>query len=166
MEFSRPVVAERLPAGEAVYEIAASAPEREALARRLDLVALDRLEARICLNRLGGGLIGMAATLSADVVQRCVVTLEPVANRVDDAFTLLFGGDGDEVEGGEVVVDGAAEIREPLCNGAIDLGEAVAQQLSLALDPFPRAADAPVAATDENRDVGPFAALVKWRKKR
>jgi hypothetical protein len=162
-EFHRPVAADRLPAGEIVHEIAAKAAERAALALRLRLVALDRLEARVCLCRLGGGLIRLSATLSAEVVQSCVVTLEPVANRVEEEFALLYGSEPADAE--EVVLSGEAELVEPFTGGVIDIGEAVAQQLSLALDPYPRAAGAALASVDKNTAGSPFAALVKWREK-
>ena len=66
------------------------------------------------------------------------------------------------------MLDGDAEPVEPLDDGMIDIGEAVAQQLSLALDPFPRA---PGAVLDEETDLSdgspresPFAALAKLHK--
>ncbi|HEX7969363.1 MAG TPA: DUF177 domain-containing protein, partial [Stellaceae bacterium] len=76
-EFSRPVDVTRLPQGEAVYDIAAVPAECAALARRLGLLAIDRLEARVRLSRLAGGFLRLSAELSADVTQACVVTLEP-----------------------------------------------------------------------------------------
>jgi len=39
----------------------------------------------------------------------------------------------------DIVLDGESDPVEPLEGGRIDIGEAVAQQLSLSLDPFPRA---------------------------
>jgi hypothetical protein len=49
--------------------------------------------------------------------------------------------------------------------GAVDMGEALAQQLSLALDPYPRApgAELPAEATDGGAH-GPFAALAKLKR--
>jgi uncharacterized metal-binding protein YceD (DUF177 family) len=165
-EFSRPVTIDRLPLGETIHDVAAEADERAALARRFALLALDRLEARVGLTRLGGGLVRLAAELSADVVQECVVSLEPVASRVEDRFTLLYGEDRED--GGDVVLSGEAEVVEPLSGGIIDIGEAVAQQLSLALDPFPRAnggVAAPEAPSPAAEASSSFAALSRWRQK-
>jgi len=165
MEFSRKVDVERLPqTSETTREIAADEAERTALAGRFQLVALDRLEARVALTRLPGGLLRLTGDLSADVVQECVVTLEPMATRVEDRFTLLYGHAQDEA--GEVVLSGEAELVEPISGGVLDIGEAVAQQLSLALDPYPRrpAASLPAPATEPG-DASPFAALAKWREK-
>jgi hypothetical protein len=53
----------------------------------------------------------------------------------------LLYGSTDDVD--EVVIVGDVDIIESLEGGRIDIGEAVAQQLSLALDPFPRTPEAP-----------------------
>ena len=140
-EFSRVIDVPRAAGRGATHRIAADADERAALAERFGLVSLDRLEAELRIERLPGGLVRLAASLDADVVQSCVVTLEPVANRVEETFTLLFGK-GDAAR--EVVLDGEEETVEPLDGDRIDIGEAVAQQLSLALDPFPRTPGASV----------------------
>jgi uncharacterized metal-binding protein YceD (DUF177 family) len=134
-EFARPVEVPQGPGRETVHAIAAGADERAALAARFALLALDRLEAEVRLRRLAGGLVRLSAALRADVVQACVVTLEPVPSRIEEDFSLLYGA-ADEAR--EIVLDGEDETVEPLAGNRIDIGEAVAQQLSLALDPFPR----------------------------
>ena len=138
-EFTRIIDVPHRVGQAATHKIAANADQRAALAARFGIIALDRLEAEIRIERLPGGIVRLAATLDADVVQSCVVTLEPVANRVEEDFTLLFGK-GEQAR--EIVLDGEEETVEPLEGDRIDIGEAVAQQLSLALDPFPRAAGA------------------------
>ena len=164
MEFSRLAETDNLPATGSVHEIAAEPAERAALAERFSLLALDRLEARVRLTPLAGDLVRLDAELTADVVQECVVTLEPIATRVEDHFTLLYGG---TEEAAQVVLSGEAELVEPLSDGAIDIGEAVAQQLSLALDPFPRApgAEAPAPEPGDDPPASPFAALAKLKKR-
>jgi uncharacterized metal-binding protein YceD (DUF177 family) len=134
-EFSRPVEAARLGGGEAVYDIAANEAECVALARRFGLVSLDRFAARVSLSRVAGGVVRLNAALSADLVQTDVVTLDPMPSHVEDEFTLLFGDASDDTAS----LDPEAEPVEPLADGRIDIGEAVAQQLSLAIDPYPRA---------------------------
>jgi uncharacterized metal-binding protein YceD (DUF177 family) len=134
IEFSRPIDVARLGAGEAVYDIAANETERAALAKRFDLVSLEKLAAHVTLRRLPGGLVRLTASLSADLIQTDVVTLDPVPARVDDDFTLLFGSDAEDA----AALDPEAELIEPLSDGQIDIGEAVAQQLSLVMAPYPR----------------------------
>ncbi|HEX7970110.1 MAG TPA: YceD family protein, partial [Stellaceae bacterium] len=96
--------------------------------------------------------------------QACVVTLEPVAARVEDSFALLYGA-AEEEGAEEVVLSGEVELVEPLPDRLLDIGEVVAQQLSLALDPYPRAPGAVAEAPQEGL-ASPFAALAKWRKTR
>lgn len=163
-EFSRPVEATRLGAGETRRSITAEAAERAALAARFGLLALDRLDAEVRLTPLTGGLIRLSASFTADVVQSCVITLDPVPARIEETFTLLFGV---VTPAREVMLDGEGEVVEPIPDGVIDLGEVVAQQLSLALDPFPRTPEAGLPEAGEGPAPGrpsPFAALEKWRK--
>ncbi len=134
-EFSRPIDVALLGAAEAHYDIAATEAERLALSKRFDLVSLDRFDAHVTLRRVAGGMIRLSASLAADLVQADVATLEPLPGHVEDDFTLLFGAGVDDGS----TIDPNAELVEPLDDGHIDIGEAVAQQLSLAIDPYPRA---------------------------
>jgi uncharacterized metal-binding protein YceD (DUF177 family) len=161
-EFSRPVELSRLPPGATAMAIDATPAECAALAQRFSLMALERLEARLTLEWIAGRLLRLEATLSAEVVQECVVTLEPVRSRVEDRFVLMYGP---AAETNDVILSGAEEVVEPIVDGRIDLGEAVAQQLSLAIDPFPRAPGAAAPAASGEAIASPFAALAKWRKK-
>jgi len=78
----------------------------------------------------------LSGRLRADVVQACVVSLEPVASAIEQDFTLLYGP---TQPGKSVMVDLETDVAEPFEGDAIDIGEAAAQQLALALDPYPRA---------------------------
>ncbi|MDE2228222.1 MAG: DUF177 domain-containing protein [Alphaproteobacteria bacterium] len=164
-EFARPVELSRLSRGEQHFEIIANAAERTALAARFGLLGLDKLEAVVRLGRIAGGLVRLEAEFAADVTQSCVVTLEPVRNHVAEGFTVLYGAGA---EAREVTLDGAAETIEPIAGGAIDIGEAVAQQLSLALDPFPHApgtAAVNVTAGADPAVESPFKVLAPLRNK-
>ncbi|WP_142846920.1 DUF177 domain-containing protein [Telmatospirillum sp. J64-1] len=171
-EFSRPVAAERLPASGTVVELEANEEERAALARRFDLLSLDSLTATISLKPMGGSsLLRLRGTFRAEVVQACVVTLEPVPSTIEDEFEMTFAPEQQEERGDiEVFVD-AEDPPDPIVNGKIDIGEAVAEHLSLALDPFPRApgAEFPETAEQAGEEVeekrNPFAALEALRKK-
>ncbi len=131
--------------------------ERAALARRFRLVGFDLLRATVKIEPVDGtdgkggeGLLRLSGHLSAEVSQACVVTLEPVASRIEEDFTLLYSlepGPTPAPLGAEVVVDPEAEEPpEPLGPGGLDLGEVVAQQLAVALDPYPRAPGAALEA--------------------
>ncbi len=165
IEFSRPIDMHRLAPAGGVFEIEASPAECAALANRFGLLALDRLAARIHLSPIAGGIYRLSATLEAVLTQACVVTLEPVKSRLNEEFSLLYGAVDEQKE---VVLDGSSETIEPVEGGMIDIGETVAQQLSLALDPFPRAPGAPVPSDvpqpESQRLDSPFAVLAKLRK--
>ena len=134
-EFSWPVTLSRM-GRQGVFPIEAKPEERQALARRFGLLALDRLTAEVRLTRRAGGLIELTAELSADVVQACVVSLEPVPATLTESFSLFYAETAQDDPANMLPEDEIIEIYE---NDTIDIGEAVAQQLALALDPYPRA---------------------------
>jgi len=156
-EFSRPVLLVRIAAAPFRQEIVADAGERAALARRFGLIALDRLSATVELIRKSGDLYLLHARFEAAFVQECVVTLEPVPGTSAEEFSLLYGPPEVEESAAGAVEDAIAF--EPLTRDAIDIGEAVAQEFSLALPPFPRSPDAETGATTSSDVPGPFAAL-------
>jgi hypothetical protein len=84
----------------------------------------------------GGTAIRLDGHVDAAVTQRCVVTLGPVPETVSSDFVLLFTR---EEPGEEVDVAFEDEIVEPLEGSEIDIGEASAQELAVALEPYPRA---------------------------
>ena len=156
-EFSRLVPLARLGPAPFRQEITATEDERRALARRFDLVALDRLYAAVELIHQGRDVVLLRADFAAEFVQSCVVTLDPVAGAVSQRFALLYGPpDAEEVASGTV---GDEVAFQPIDGPAIDIGEAIAQEFSLTLPPFPRSADASIETERPAQDGGPFAAL-------
>ena len=175
-ELSRIVSVARIRDTWLTETVNASAVERAALARRFGLVELGRLEATVRLRRARAGrYLEIDASLAAAVVQTCVVTLDPVPAEIDERFALLLGplagAEPDDVEAaGDLIVD--LEAPEPLEGDDLDIGELVAQQLSLALDPYPRSAAAEaeaaalVAGAAPDPAESPFAILQKRGKPR
>jgi uncharacterized metal-binding protein YceD (DUF177 family) len=162
-ELSRPFAVERLGQGGAQEHIAASPAERAAIAARLDLLALDRLEAQLALRLAGGGtLLTITGRIEAEVQQSCVVTLEPVPARlslpVEITYALARARHGDEEENLD------PDAPEPLPPGGLDLGEEVVQMLSLGLDPYPRAPGATLPPVQEAEAEHPFAKLKDLKK--
>jgi len=171
-EFSRPIAADQIGPQETEREIAANAVERARLAERFGLLALDTLTATLSLKRGRGGLIQVRGRFEAEVVQACVVTLEPVRARLRESFTVAFGT-GSTATSGEVVIGLEEDPPEELIEGRIDLGETVVQQLAVALDPYPHAPGAGERCTaPDQREAGaektasPFAALARLRSPR
>ena len=153
-------------------DIVASAEERRALARRFDLVSLDRLagSARLCRApaRDGSGpVVRVDFDFEADVVQTCVVTLRPTPARCREAGLTVEYAEGEEPASVDIAPPGVVDPPERLGNGIVDLGELLAQHLGLALDPWPRAPGASLSASkDEPRGRSPFAVLETLRPRR
>jgi uncharacterized metal-binding protein YceD (DUF177 family) len=172
-EFSRLYRLDSLSEEPRPVAIEADPAEREALARRFELIALDALSASGTLARRGE-TVEAAGTLRARVVQSCVATAEPVEAWVEEEYRVEFrplpagGRPEEEIELGEGELD--VVFHE---GGAVDLGEAVAQTLLLALDPYPRSPaaeaalkEAGVKSEEEARaESSPFAALAALKGK-
>jgi uncharacterized metal-binding protein YceD (DUF177 family) len=148
-------------------DLNAGAEECAAIAKRLGLLSLDRLEAHAVLER-DGDKVCASGRIRAALEQACVASGEPVPARIDEPFELTFlpepqGRPDEEVELGEdeldvVFHDGAA----------IELGAAIADTLSLVLDPYPRGPNAEAALQAagvlSEEQAGPFAALAALKR--
>lgn len=173
LEFSRPFAIDDIGPNGATVELEADAEERRRLAARFDLLSLDRLVARLAVTRGASGIpIRVKGRLQADVVQRCVVSLEPVAGKIDEPVEAEYGP---AAESGpeEVVHLDEPDPPEPLEGDSLELGELVAQHLSVALDPYPRKQGAeapdwtpPGPAPGEADPDNPFSVLASLGKKR
>lgn len=162
-EFSRIEPVDTIGEVERRVAIAADAAERGALATRFGLVAVDRLEAAFVLRRDAGG-IAAHGTVHASVVQACSVTGDPLPATIGETVALRFveeAASEEEIELGEDAID-TIEIE----GGGIDLGEAAAETMALALDPFPRGPGAAavlkaagVIGEDEAKPLGALAGL-------
>ena len=148
-------------------DLSADEAERGAVAKRLGLQQVERLEAHVTLAKTGA-IVRASGRLNASLDQSCVVTNDPVPAHIDEPFELVFmpepptTGHDEEIELGEsdcdvVFYDGAA----------IDLGTAIADTLALSLDPYPRSAGADAALKEAGvlteAEASPFAALAKLK---
>ena len=148
-------------------DLIADEAERGAVAKRLRLPSVDRLEAHVALSKTGE-IVRASGRLGASVAQSCVVTNDPVPAHVDEAFELMFlpvppaAGPDDEIELGESDCDVVF-----YDNAAIDLGTAIADSLALSLDPYPRSAGADAALKEAGvlaeEQASPFAVLAKLK---
>lgn len=160
-EFSRPERVDRI--GEVPRQVAieAEAAERAALAKRFDLIAIDSLTAEIGLAREAAG-IRATGGVRARVVQRCSVTGDPVPAEIDEPVALIFVAEGEAADA-EIELSAEALDMVAFDGAVIDLGEAAAETMALALDPFPRgpgaAAALRAAGVLQEGEAGPFGAL-------
>lgn len=160
-ELPRPLPLDRIGPAAIEQVVEARPAELEPLARRLLIPAVHRLRCRFRLRRAGGALIEADGQLEAEVVQVCVASLDEFAHAVREAFTVQFVPAGTESEDDDP--DSPDQI--PYSGKSIDLGEAAAEQLALALDPYPRKPGAlgPTCAAEPAS--APFAGLAAPRRK-
>ena len=139
------------------YVVEASPDECAALAARMNIPAVLSLRC-VLQGRQHGAAVDMEGTLVARVVQNCVVTDEPFEQEMSERFAVQCVPEGQENEDDNP--DSTDQVT--YLNNTIDLGELAAEQLALALDPYPRSPGAVLAATADE-EAHPFAALLKWR---
>lgn len=138
-EFHRPVSVRSLGRTPVGKEVAADAGERAAVAARLDVVAIARLEAHATLQRRDDGAVVVHGRVEADLTRESIVSLEPFETSAAEEFATVFVPETGRGER-EVEIDPTeVEDVEVLEGGSIDIGELAVQYLSLALDPYPRA---------------------------
>ncbi|EAR50877.1 hypothetical protein OG2516_00200 [Oceanicola granulosus HTCC2516] len=146
---------------------------REALAAELDIPGLRKFRFEAVLHPEGRSDWRLEGTLGATAVQSCVVTLEPVATRIDETVTRRYLAALELPEGGTEVEMPEDDTAEPL-PAVLDLYDVALEALALALPPYPRApgvdpGDAVFAGpgvtpmTDD--DARPFAGLAGLRDK-
>lgn len=167
-EFSRTVRIDTFGDGPRPLAIEAEEVERITLARRFGLIAIERLAAELELSRRGED-IAASGRLSARVVQACAATGEPLAAEVEAPFEILFRRESVESASAEEVELGEADMDVVFYQGGeIDVGEAVAETLSLNLDPYPRAPGAEealqAAGVRSEEEAGPFGKLAELRE--
>ena len=159
-EFSRPVDRNRMGDGE--WQIEADEAERAALARRFGLVSIERLEADLLLAE-DGEAVTAKGMMHAAFVQSCAVSGDDLPVAVEEPIAFRF------VPKGTYNPDEEIELSEADCDAieysgsVFDLGEAVAQSLALAIDPYATGPNADRIRKDagllDEQDTGPFAAL-------
>ncbi|HET7317382.1 MAG TPA: DUF177 domain-containing protein [Sphingomicrobium sp.] len=165
--FAHGLALDRIRDGERI-DLTADEAERQAVAKRLGLRSLDRLEAHVTLSR-EGPRIAASGRIRASLEQDCVATGEPIGEHVDEPFEIAF------VRGPESPSpDEEIELNDEECDvvfydgGTIDLGSAIADTLALVIDPYPRSSDADSALRDAGvmteEQAGPFAALAALKK--
>ena len=165
-DFGHRVPLDRIGDGERI-DLAAGEGERAAIAERIGLESLGRLEAHLTLDR-DGPRIHVRGRIRAALEQSCVATGEPVAEAVDEPFELLFLPEPKPKGADEEVELRAEECDVAFYDGeAIDLGTAVADTLALSIEPYPRSAGAEAALKEagvlSESQAGPFAALAKLK---
>jgi uncharacterized metal-binding protein YceD (DUF177 family) len=137
--------------------VEANAAERAGLARRMGIPDVQSLVCRFRVTPTGADRFAAIGHLSAQVVQTCVISLDDFSAAIDEHFRLRFVPAGEETD----TIDPEDPVDEiGYQDGVLDVGEAAAEQLGLALDPYPRRPGATLPEHDaEPPPPHPFDAL-------
>lgn len=178
-EFSLVVAVSDVPPSGKEVRFKADEATRQRLAKRFDIPELSRLEGTAQIRPYRKDGLTLECRFEAALVQSCVVTLEPIPEHIKEEFSQRYLPEkaieraAREVAGTprEIAVDIEAEdAPEPMEGASIDVGEAVAERLALAMDPYPRKPGVELKTSPEDVDdaadskPNPFAALEKLKK--
>jgi uncharacterized metal-binding protein YceD (DUF177 family) len=154
-----------------VFDRLATDAERQALTAALGILDCQAVRARYRIRRAPAECYRLTGTVTAEVVQACVVTLAPVHESIEAELNVEFQPEADSPEsagptGGAVDISDDLDI-EPIDSGRLPVGRIVFEVIAASLNPYPRrpgaeyrpAADSPATAKTPN----PFAVLAKLK---
>lgn len=173
---SHPVNVMTLPTRGLDVELKPDQEALEALAAVNGLVRIEDFAASVSLKRWHKDGIRATGNIQASLVQSCGVTLADVSQHLDTEIEAVFLPDTSKLarriqdgESEEILIDpegdDAPDLFEPPW---LDVGDIVQEFFALAIDPFPRAADATHVVADntaEDAKPNPFAKLASLKDK-
>lgn len=175
--FSYPVKVGHISANPVSVTIEADAEERAGLAQLWSVLEVKALSATLQVQRWKRDGVRLKGRVAADIVQACVVTLDPVEAHIDEPVDVIFVPEGSKLarlplatESGEMLLDpDGPDAPEIFSGDTIDAGVTAAEHVALAIDPYPRRADVAfsghIESTDkDDRKPSPFAVLKDWKK--
>ncbi len=163
-ELSHPVQIGKIGSQKREIKLVADDATRKKIAERYKILAVDHLSGHLSYYRQGKKIF-VSGTIKASLVQACVLTLQPVAEEIEENFDYCFvrmdkiaaqtdNQDAELLEN----LDGP----EPIFGENIDLGELIVEQVALAMALYPRieGAEWPEQASDGG-ETSAFADLRK-----
>lgn len=127
------------------------------LAKRFNALKISAVRGRLEIRQIAAGCWQVQLTFSLSVTQECVVSFEPVETKIeaeaDERFVRNLETQ-EEIDPEELDVD-------VLDDGAIPLGEVIAQNVGLNLPEYPRSPSAPTMDDEPapQRSNNPFQVL-------
>ena len=132
--------------------------------------SVQKFEGTVTLTKLAAHRYRYDAVLVCDLMQTSVVSLDPVQTRIEESFSrelhVAHRPRHPKVPEFEApILEGNDDIPEELDSPHYDLAAPLLEELSLALDPYPKAAGEEFAASEESEAEieSPFAILKKLR---
>lgn len=143
------VTVARLPKNGMPVTIEANEGQRSALAEVHGLLSVEKFRADLMITGWKRNGIRVEGRVKADIVQACVVTLDPVPESIDEEFSAVFlpetsklGRESFDI-GGEILIDvEGPDSPETFSGDRIDVGALAEEHFGLAIDPYPRKKDA------------------------
>lgn len=146
----------RLPMKGLPVVIEADEAQRLALAAEHGLEKVDNYRAELMVAPWKRNGIKVAGRVTADIVQSCVVTLEPIQTHLDEEVSALFWPEESKLgrmgfsSAGEMVLDAEGpDSPETFSGDMIDVGALAEEFFGLAIDPYPRKKGALLTSSDE-----------------
>ncbi len=138
--------------------------ERAAIARWAEIIGVESFRAKITLERPAPDRFSYAAHLAADIVQSCVVTLDPVRSHIEREVIrelhLVPRRRGTGAAQTLTLDDSEDDTPEDIDNPRYDLAAPLLEEFSLAIDPYPRAPGMVFESPEDGqRPPSPFAVL-------
>jgi uncharacterized metal-binding protein YceD (DUF177 family) len=135
----------RLPQKGMPVVIEADAKQRAKLAEQHGLVSVGRYRAELLVTSWKRQGVKVSGLVEADIVQECVVTLDPIESRISEEVSAVYlpedsklGREGFQ-GGGEILIDAdGPDSPETFAGDTIDVGALAEEFFELAIDPYPR----------------------------
>ncbi|RUM98634.1 DUF177 domain-containing protein [Pseudaminobacter arsenicus] len=147
----------RLPAKGLPVVIEADERQREALAAEHGLEKVESYRAELMVTPWKRNGVKVAGRVIADIVQACVVTLEPIQTHMDEEVSALFWPEDSKLgrlgfsSAGEMVLDAEGpDSPETFFGDTIDVGALAEEFFGLAIDPYPRKGNVSVSSLEDD----------------
>jgi uncharacterized metal-binding protein YceD (DUF177 family) len=176
LPISHPVSVARLPQRGMPVKLAATESECEALAREHGLIEVKSFTADLMVAKWRRDGVKVTGTVTAEIVQACSITLEPLDVRVENQVEAVYVPEHSKLArvqadaNGEIVLDpDGPDAPETFAGDHLDVGQVAEEFFGLGIDPYPRKPGAelpPVLDSDkEPAKVSAFAKLADFKQK-
>jgi uncharacterized metal-binding protein YceD (DUF177 family) len=166
-------LAEDIPETGLEEKRSATAEELVAIAETLGVSTCERLGVTYSIYGISDGTYRLSGRLRARITQPCIISLEPVAQDIDEPLSVDYwpASDMPPPDKGEIdLADDESDI-EPMIDGRIDVGVLAYDVLAAAVDLYPRVAGATFewedpkakASPEASGKVNPFAVLAQLK---
>lgn len=164
--FDIEVQLDKLPVNGRHIKVEANAEELAELAKIAKVSEVGRFSANMHVARVDGA-IQVLGKMSAEISQPCILTLDPVLQRIEEELTRVFLPKTKEMienaPGSEAYIElGPEEVPDYYEGNCLDLSAFLLESLGLSIDLYPRMAGAKLSkeqAGDNPEELSPFAVL-------